>query len=625
AMDPNVTATYAEQMTNALRSLPSVFVTTTISNLFDSTYGIYSHPLKTGVTWERPIAIEMVDTNGSTEFQENCGLRIQGGVFFRDFSFTQKKSFRVLFKGIYGTGKLHHDLFKERGAAEEFDGFVLRAGANDGYAWGGAGTTVQFIRDEFGRRLNLAMGHPTGRGMFVHLYLNGLYWGMYNLAERPNEDFSASYLGGVAEEWDACAAGDFKNGGTAASTRWNTFLNQANAVTTFDGYQTMQGRNADGTPNPAVPCYFDRENYLDYMILNMWGGNWDWPNKNFWFGYNTNDNTGYKFYVWDFENVMGNSRDRSPLNMVSPRSDVAAQWVGLPHYHLKDYPEYQLDFADRVQRHFFNGGLLTPEVLTNRYHALADSVQAAIIAESARWGDDNHTPAYGLPEWLGERDWILTNYLPQRTSIVLTQFISGGLFPSVLAPAFNQFGGTVPAGFTLSMTNPNSAGTIFYTLNGTDPRVPGSGAVSGSAQSYAGGIAINAPTEIRARVLNGSWSPVVVAVFYPPQDLSKLALTEIMYHAPNVGATNGDEFDFIELKNTGTNTLNLSGLTFTSGVTFTFTNGTTIAPGEFAVFARNAAAMAAKYPAVPLRGLFTGKLDNGGEAITLSLPTGQKV
>lgn len=627
AMDATVVNANLAALTNGLRALPSVFVTSSISNLFDATTGIYTHPLSSGAAWERAISVEMIGTNGATEFQENAGLRIQGGVFFRDFSMTQKKSFRVLFKSTYGVGRLQHDLFHEPGAAEAFDGFVLRAGANDGYAWDGAGATVQFTRDEFGRRLNLAMGQPAPRGMFVHLYLNGCYWGMYNLVERPNEDFSSTYLGGEPEEWDACAAGDFKNGGTAAVNRWNDFINQASAVTTYAGYQAMQGNNADGSRNPALPRYFDPANYQDYMIANLWGGNWDWPNKNFWFGYHTNAaSTGYKFFMWDFENTMGNSRDRSPLTMVSPRPEVANQWVGLPHYHLKDYADYQVEFGDRVQKYFFNGGLLTPQELTNRYLAIANMVQPAIVAESARWGDDNRTPAYGLNEWLVERNWILTNYLPQRSAIVLNQFRSSALFPTLGAPTFNQWGGAVTSGFNLVITHTNVAGSIFYTLDGSDPRQPGTGAVGTGALAYSGPIVVNAPTYIRARVRNGStWSAIVAATFYPPQDLSKLTLTEIMYHAPDIGATNGNEFDFLELKNTGTNTLNLSGLAFTTGVTFTFTNGTTLAPGAFCVLARNAAAFAAKYPTVSLKGIFTGSLDNGGETLTLSHPLGTTI
>src|SRR5437762_8466775 len=89
--------------------------------------------------------------------------------------------------------------------------------------------------------------------------------------------------------------------------------------------------------------------------------------------------------------------------------------------------------------------------------------------------------------------------------------------------------------------------------------------------------------------------------------------------------TNGDEFEFIELKNAGTNTLNLSGLAFTSGVSFTFSNGTVLSPGQFFVLGRNAAALAGKYPGLAINGIYSGKLDNGGEKLTLSHPLGPAI
>src|SRR5262249_52982657 len=90
------------------------------------------------------------------------------------------------------------------------------------------------------------------------------------------------------------------------------------------------------------------------------------------------------------------------------------------------------------------------------------------------------------------------------------------------------------------------------------------------------------------------------------------------YNPPAIGLTNGDAFEFLELKNTGTNALDLSGLQFTDGITFNFTNGTPLAPGAFFVLVRDAAAFASKYPGVPISGVYSGKLDNSGEKLTLS-------
>lgn len=619
AMDPRITAPNAGLMVPALRSLPSMFISTSVSNLFSATSGIYAHPDSHGVAWERPASIELVDTNGNTEFHEDAGLRIQGG-YFRQAGVTQKHSLRVLFKSQYGVGKLNHDLFNREDAVTSFDGFVLRAGANDGYAWSDAKDTEQFIRVQFGQDLHIAMGHASPHGRFVHLYLNGVYWGLYNLVERPNEDFSSSYYGGNPLDWDSNNAGDIKSGDLSA---FNSLVSQSQTATDNASYQRMQGLNPDGTRNPAIPVYLDRLNYIDYMIANIWGGNWDWPNKNFWFGrLRTTNSTGFKFYMWDFENTMGNNRARSPINMVSPRSGTENTWVGQPHFYLRNNAEYRIDFADRIQRYFFNDGLLTPPVLTNRYRALADGIEQSIYAETARWGDDNLNPPQDIEDWRRERDWILDSYLMQRSDVVLGQFRAAGLYPSVSAPLFSQLGGSVPDGYPLVLSHTNPTGVIYFTLDGSDPRLRG-GSVNPAAQSYAAPIEINGPRFVRARVLSGgNWSAIVEGVLSPPQDLARLQLTEIMYNPPGANLVDGDEFEFLEFKNAGTKTLNLSGLHFASGITFQFPVGTALAAGDFFVLARNAAQFTNKYPGIPLRGIYTGRLDNAGEPLRLVSPIG---
>ncbi len=619
AMDTRITGPSAGQMIPSLRSLPSLFLSTSISNLFSNAAGnaggIYANPTRNGIAFERPAAIEMVDTNGATEFHENIGLRIQGG-YFRDPNVTQKHSLRVLFKGQYGAGKLQHDLFRESDAVHEFDGFVLRAGANDGYAWNEAKDTEQFTRVQFGGDLHRAMGHPTPHGQFVHLYFNGVYWGLYNLVERPNEDFSASYFGGDPLDWDANNAGDVKNGDNNA---WNTLTSLAQAATTAGGYQRLLGHNADGSPNPAYPVYFDRVDYIDYMIVNIWGGNWDWPNKNYWYGRDrTTNSTGFKFYMWDFENTMGNNRARSPINMISPRSGTENTGVGTPHFYLKSNLEYRMDFADRVQQFFFNDGLLTVGALTNRYRALADQVEMSIYAETARWGDDNLNPPQDIDDWRRERDWILGSYLVQRSDVVLQQFRAAGLYPAVGAPFFSSSGGFVAPDAQLTITQTNAGGILYYTTDGSDPRQIG-GSVASVARLYTAPVPIGGNAVILARVRVGTnWSALVRASFTTAAYFKDLAITEIMYNPPGTATVSGDEFEFIELKNTGATALNLSGVSFVSGITFAFTNDTRLAPGAFLVLARNSAQFQSRYPGVPVHGVYSGRLDNAGETLRLA-------
>jgi hypothetical protein len=204
-----------------------------------------------------------------------------------------------------------------------------------------------------------------------------------------------------------------------------------------------------------------------------------------------------------------------------------------------------------------------------------------------------------MKSWLQARaDWIDSNYLAP--------------------PLFVQEGGNVPDGFPVAIISTN--GVLYFTTDGSDPRAPG-GAVAGAAQAYQEPVAIRAPTRLLARIKNGTnWSGLATAVFYPPQDLTKLAVTEIMYNPPDLAPWSGSDLEFLELKNTGTNTLDLGTLTFTDGIQFTFTNGTRLGPGQFFLLARQAAAFQSKYPGVAISGIYTGKLDNAGEQIRLSSP-----
>jgi hypothetical protein len=141
-------------------------------------------------------------------------------------------------------------------------------------------------------------------------------------------------------------------------------------------------------------------------------------------------------------------------------------------------------FADRTHKHFFNGGVMTPEKAIALCLSRAHQIDLAIIAESARWGDQRPSRVnnpYTKEDWWKEVDGYLNKtFFPVRTGIVLNQLRNRGLYPQVAAPVFQingsyQHGGQVAARDTLSMTG---GAMIYYTLDGTDPRVPGTTATS---------------------------------------------------------------------------------------------------------------------------------------------------
>jgi hypothetical protein len=294
------------------------------------------------------------------------------------------------------------------------------------------------------------------------------------------------------------------------------------------------------------------------------------------------------------------------------------------HEELMRNHEYRVLFGDHVQKHFFNGGALTLQACTNRFIGKAKQITKAIRAYSARWGDANSAIAYGESHWTNALAFCL-NWLPARASIVLAQLTNDLLFPTLSAPTLSSYGGFVSPGFNLTMAQNNPGGVIYYTIDGTDPRLIGGGA-SVTAQTYSAPLTVEENLSVRARVKVGTnWSAVVEALFTTTQYFRDIAITEIMYNPPGTTNVDGDEFEFLELKNMGPNNLNLSALAFTSGITFNFTNGTRLGPGAFFVLVRNKAQFQARYPGVTVNGVYTGRLANEGESVRLTHSIGGQI
>ncbi|MEO8353633.1 MAG: lamin tail domain-containing protein, partial [Chthoniobacteraceae bacterium] len=140
--------------------------------------------------------------------------------------------------------------------------------------------------------------------------------------------------------------------------------------------------------------------------------------------------------------------------------------------------EYRLRWADRVQKHMFNGGALTNPAWTARFNQLAAIVDQPIIAESARWGDAKRSNPFNKDDWINERNYLLGSYLSVRPDIVLSQLRADGLYPTVDAPSMSPFGGYVNNGSEVVMSG--GTGTIYYMPDGSDPRLLGGGIKPGA-------------------------------------------------------------------------------------------------------------------------------------------------
>jgi hypothetical protein len=479
-MDPNVVndPAYSGQMIDAMKSIPSLSLVLNKNDMFGP-QGLYVNLSGTGVQWERPTSVEMIYADGRDSMQVNAGLRIQGGAG-RNPSLVTKHSFRLVFSARTGPTRLEFPFF-DGSRVTEFDTITLRAGFNNSWNFTPQAEQMRatYLEDEWMRVTQRAMGQVSGQGNFVHLYINGMYWGLYNPTERPSAPFAASWYGGEKEEWDALNSSEAIDGDKVA---WNTLQNLVNGP----GGAAAPTLNwlADDANYQAVKQYLDVENFIDYMLLNFYGGNNDWDDHNWYAARRRAPGEGYKFFSWDGERTLESitGQNKTGVNQADKPSRIYAQ--------LRANADFRMQFADRVQKHFFNGGALTPAANAQRFNELAAIIDKAIIGESARWGDSRREPPYTRNvEWMAEKNRKITQYFPQRTNVVLQQLTTIGLYPSVSAPALNKFGGEVAAGFQVTMSG--GGGVIYYTTDGSDPRQLVTGAVSPTAQVYGGPITIN--------------------------------------------------------------------------------------------------------------------------------------
>jgi len=260
-MDPEITQDpdYQDLVKDALLSIPTMSIVTDVDNLFSkvedpNSGGIYiftGTPVGNvpGQGWERPVSVEFFNRDRSEEFQVDCGLRLQGG-HSRLAEKSPKHSFRLVFKSKYGPPKLDYPLFGDD-AATRFNTITLRGGfCNAWHHWSpDQRNRAQYIRDTWAKDTQLDMSNLSGHGLFVHLYLNGLYWGLYNPTERIDREFAASYYGGDDADFDVIK--DYTEVIDGEITAWNKMISMANSgLTSNEAYQRIQGNNPDGTPNP---------------------------------------------------------------------------------------------------------------------------------------------------------------------------------------------------------------------------------------------------------------------------------------------------------------------------------------------------------------------------------------
>ncbi len=519
------------------------------------------------MNWERECSVELINPDGSEGFNVNAGLRIRGG-WSRNDNFP-KHAFRLFFREKYGNDKLYFPLFGDEGASQ-FDKIDLRTDQN--YAWSNGFPNNSMVREVFSRDAQRDMGQPYTRSRYYHLYLNGMYWGLYQTQERSEARYAQTYFGGSEDEYDVVKV-NTETGYSVEVTdgsmeSWQLLWDMCQkGFESNADYFRIEGKDQYGKPVKGGKIMVDLDNLIDFMMVIFYTGNFDSPtasfmqnkgSNNFYAIDNREDNSkGFTFYVHDAEHSLFDEPHNPGIGLYEDRVNIGTrtdnfrmevydlnkfhpQWL---HFKLSANPEYRIRFADRALKHLSEGGVFSPAKALERINKRINEVDPAVVAESARWGDARGSGSYPYTKngnWVPEINKIRNNFIPYRTNIVADQLRQAGLYPVTEAPVISTskgvvVGADVSVGMPLNVRieNPNTSGTIYYTLDGSDPRKAGGGIGRGAQFSLDDvSLQVSKSAVVIARILAGSeWSAVRQVNFIGQQtDFADLKVTELHYH-----------------------------------------------------------------------------------------------
>ena len=421
-------ATLASKIKKGLKSLPVLSIVTDKENLFshendEETGGIYiftGPPVgdTTGHGWTRPASVELIGGEQKHDMSATCGLRLHGG-HGRLAEKNPKHSFRLVFKEKYGAKTLKYPLFGEDEPAK-FDQLVLRCHfGNSWQHWMESNRQkAQYTRDVWARRMQRKMGHTSVNALYVNLFLNGMYWGLYNIAERVDDQFGKDHLGGKKGDIDVIKVeedgGNHLEAAQGDMEAWNLMV------------ETV-AQAADDAAYEQLDTLLDIDNFIDYMLINQYAGNTDWDHHN-WYAIRRRglDSEGFRFLCWDSELILDNVNEN-----VLGKNNGRQYPTGIFN-HLMENEQFARRYLKRALIVLADDGLLGQASSEQLWDSLYYNIETALYAESARWGDyrrDVHPYTtkghrYTVDKYYQkERQRLHDEYFPVRSQRVLSSII----------------------------------------------------------------------------------------------------------------------------------------------------------------------------------------------------------
>lgn len=573
-------------------NFPTIFLSTNPDNFFDFNTGIYEMGPNASQDyphfganfwedWEKPIFLEVLETDG-TYFSAPAGVKIFGG-WSRGQS---QKSLSLFARSQYGASEFNYRFFPDL-ELEDFQSLVLRNSGND---W-----NFTMLRDGFMTSIfhDVDLDVQSYRPMLV--YLNGEFWGLYNLREKVNEHFIAGHHPVDPDEIDLIEVQTANEGSIDDYDELLDYVTQSDMT--------------DPIVFDSLSKWIDIDNHIDYNIAQIFIDNRDWPGNNIKYWRPQQNDGLWRWILYDTDFGFGipwNGQGYDYNTLLFALEENGPGWPNPPYstfllrklFENSDYRDRFVNiFCDRLNTVFKSA------FLNGRINEMASYIQDIIPFHRGKWPNSAQDWNYHIE--------ILENFANNR-SLYVRQHLSS--FFNLSSPALVTFISSLGGEIKINSIFPDSypwAGYYYPSVPIEIEAIPEDGYRFIGWAQYSDSTA-----KMKVQISNNS---MITALFeeIPGDATIDLVINEINYNSSD----QFDTGDWVELYNNGSERIDISGWYFTDeneDNKFIFPENSNIDPNAYIVLAQNVESFLALFPENSnLYGSFNFGLSGGGEEISL--------
>ncbi len=516
---------------------------------------------------EIPAGFSYFQADGSLLFTQNLGIKIHAP------DGATQKSLRFYARSEYGENDIDFPLFEQRNYTG-YKRFILRNGGNDAINLG-----KTLLRDVFGTSLFGEMNNEYGWSAYqpVHAFVNGEYWGIYNMRERQDVHWLKQNYGYNPEEVDyleRVAEGDLHS---EFAGNWDDY----NAME-----QTAIDLDLSDDDNYAViDNWINTENLIDYQFSEIFYGNQDWLSNNVKLWKPHDDSRKWEWIIWDVDYGLGRYAPNFDIgNPDFNYLNFALSWGGWGNQ-IETYLLQNLVENEGFMNNFASRGAdlmntkFKPNNTASRVMQMKNVLTPDIERHFDRW------PGNNTSLWNNQVD-LLIDWLDQRPAFVRQHFTDrfelGEIYPINLS-ASPLDGGIIEVN-TIQTDEMPWTGLYFEEIPVRIKAIPNPGF------TFVEWLETGETNQELYVDMDGEQT--YTAVFESTGSVPQLVINEIYYQG-NSSNTN----DWVEIFNAGDSTVDMTGFTLSdlNNNTYVFTEDAEISANEFILVVNDSLAFVSAY------------------------------